>query len=83
MKSVYVSSEPFCIPFFVWAVTKFFLKNDFCSLEYVAPYGGFPITISKPSFEGRLNDIHHSASNSSAYILRDCVSQYKRGNDTK
>ena len=48
-----VSSEPFCKPAIVFTVLYSFLKIACSSVVVVAPYGGLPITMSKPCFDGQ------------------------------
>ena len=52
MKSEKVSKDPFCILGIVWADVNICLKHALSIDEILAPYGGLPMTISKPSFEG-------------------------------
>ena len=53
MKREKVSNDPFCILGIVLAEVNFSLKHTLSIDEVLAPYGGFPITMSKPSLEGR------------------------------
>ena len=52
MKREKVSNDPFCILGIVLAEVNFSLKHTLSIDEVLAPYGGLPMTISKPSFEG-------------------------------